>query len=429
MTPSPKNCDARDRWLPLVGGLVALLPWIIWHRLFSQLFWFGDEFDLIDQIDRTGFGPWVWQVFAENFVPVFKLLWGGAVFAFHGSYGAMIALVWLTHAANVYLLGRVMRVAGFSWIAVAVAQVVVGLSPSNIETLGWSVQWSAVLATAFMMAAFLGLLTANQRAHDGGKTSPALVLAASLASAWSFSRGVLTGACLALGSVISGGRPLLSRASRGALWLAPAVLTAALIAAFAKGNHEHLGGHTADMVHYALCFICLNPARDSLGLGSVEWGSILGLGALKAGFILWGLWRARGAQRTLLVLLLAYDLGNAVLLGIGRFHTGFETSTSSRYQYSSLVVALPFVGFALSDALALVPGKLRAVVASLALVLLAYGVMRGWPDSAGPFCGSRGAESRRTLLGTADPGPYAVPGIPFMTTERGRELIAKYHLH
>ncbi len=32
--------------------------------LFSRLYWFGDEFDLIDQIDRLGFWRWVWLAFA-----------------------------------------------------------------------------------------------------------------------------------------------------------------------------------------------------------------------------------------------------------------------------------------------------------------------------------------------------------------------------
>ena len=428
MTATSGKAFSRDVWLPALGGLVALVPLVVWHRLFFALFWFGDEFDLIDQIDRVGFGPWTWQVFAENFVPLFKLLWGGAVFAFQGSYPVMIALVWLTHAVNVYLLGRLMRVAGFSWTAVLMAQVVFGLSPTNIETLGWSVQWSAVLATSFMVAAFLTFIKASQ-VGGAGTSSTVSILLSSLASAWSFSRGVLTGACLVLGCLLTRTPSLVLRGLRALLWLSPAVLTALLIATFARGNHEHLAGHGAEMLHYALCFFCLNPLRDSLGWGSVGWTAIAGLGAVKLAVIGWGLWRGRGDQRTVMLLLLAYDLGNAVLLGIGRFHTGYETSTSSRYQYSSLVAVLPFVGFAVADLIGHLPRRFRSLATAALIAATAIGVGRGWPEAAGPFCDRRGGESRRVLLGSAQPGPYAVPGIPFMTTERGRELIAKYHLH
>ena len=89
--------------------------------LFSRLYWFGDEFDLIDQIVRLGFWRCVWLAFAENFVPLFKVLWGGSVVLFRGSYAVMIALVWLTHALNVGLLGRVMRTCGMRWASVVLA--------------------------------------------------------------------------------------------------------------------------------------------------------------------------------------------------------------------------------------------------------------------------------------------------------------------
>src|ERR1039458_228114 len=67
---------SSDRWILLAAGCLALAPFVAYHRLFGRLYWFGDEFDLIDQIDRIGFWRWIWLVFAANFVPVFKLLWG-----------------------------------------------------------------------------------------------------------------------------------------------------------------------------------------------------------------------------------------------------------------------------------------------------------------------------------------------------------------
>ena len=419
----------KDFWPAAVFGLVALTPLLVYHRLFAQLFWFGDEFDLIDQIDKIGFGHWAWQVFAENFVPFFKLLWGGSVFIFGGSYGAMIAIVWITHAFTTYLLGRLLRVAGFAWTAVIFSQLVFGLSPTNIETLGWSVQWSAVLAMSFMLLALLSLFKAKT---DDSYEKPTLLwgeTAFSLASALSFSRGVLTGVLLAIDALVFQAGRLGVRLVRALAWIFPAVLTAVLIAVFANGNQSHMSGHTADMIHYALCFLFLNPFRASFGFGSTDWTSVLGFGLLKLTLVGWALFRTRGIQRNLFILLLLYDLGNATLLGIGRFHTGFDTSTSSRYQYSSLLVTLPFAGFCLANLLGRLPARVQLTTAILVLVTISVWVSHGWDSTARPFCSSRGTASRQALLVEAAPGPFAVPGIPFMSTERGKELIQKYHLH
>jgi hypothetical protein len=201
---------SSDRWILLAAGCLALAPFVAYHRLFGRLYWFGDEFDLIDQIDRIGFWRWIWLVFAENFVPVFKLLWGGGVLAFGGSYLAMVATVWLTHALNVALLGRVMRTCGLSWVAVICAQVAFGLSPANIETLAWTVQWSAVLSVTFMLLAFDGFF----RAPSGPAS-----FAWSAASALSFSRGVLAGPLLALGSLWPGRGQPEAISSRRLPWL------------------------------------------------------------------------------------------------------------------------------------------------------------------------------------------------------------------
>jgi hypothetical protein len=428
VTSSSPN-SKPDVWPAAVFGLVALLPVLVYHPIFAQLFWFGDEFDLIDQIDKIGFGHWAWQVFAENFVPFFKLLWGGSVFVFGGSYAAMIAIVWITHAFNTYLLGRLLRVAGFGWTAIIFTQLVFGLSPTNIETLGWSVQWSAVLATTFMLFALLALFKAKS---ENTYHKPALLwgeASYSFASALSFSRGVLTGALLAFDALIFQTDRLALRFARAIAWIFPAVLTAVLIAVFANGNQSHMSGHAADICHYALCFLFLNPFRASLGYGSTDWTSVLGFGLLKLALVGWALFRARGTQRNLLILLIVYDLGNATLLGIGRFHTGFDTSTSSRYQYSSLLVMLPFLGFCLASLLERLPARFQQTATAIALIAISGWVSRGWKSTAQPFCDSRGAASRHALLTDPTPGPFAVPGIPFMSTERGKELIQKYHLH
>jgi len=421
MTPSvpPSRRHPSEGWILAAVGAAALLPYLLYHAMFARLFWFGDELDLIDQFNRMGFWKWVWLVFAENFVPLFKVLWGGAVLVFGGSYGAMIALVWLTHALNVALFGRLLRICGLGWVGVLCCQVIFGLAPSNLETLAWSVQWSAVLSLTFMLAALDAFF------RQPGITRPVVH---SLASALTFSRGVLTGPLVALASLLAGRRE--GRGVRIALYLAPAIVVAGLIVLLAEGNHQHMRGHGAAAFVYGLWYFCLNPAYDLLGIASWGWRTTLLLGALKVSLMGWALVRSGGRLRTLLLVLLAFDLGNAVLLGVGRFHTGILTVNSSRYQYASLAATLPFLGFGIESW----GGRFRGapvlrLVQGAVLAFLAVALVRYWPVDLDHFTDWRGTDSRRILFLEAAPDPHAVPGIPFMTMVRAKELIARYHLH
>jgi len=398
----------------------SLLPFVIFHGMFSRLFWFGDELDLIDQLDRLGWWKWVWLVFAENFVPFFKVLWGGAVYAGGGSYGFMLLLLWLAHGVTVACFGRLLRGVGLGWTAVIAGMLLFGLAPSNYETLTWSVQGSAVLALTFQL---LALDACFRGARVGWP------LAGVLSSALSFSRGVLAGPLSALATWCSGRRA--GRWGRAALLLAPAVLVGLLISVLAEGNHQHMRGHWGQAGIYALWYFCLNPAYALFDVASSGWRTTLILGALKLGLVGWGLRRSGGRLRVLLVVMLAFDLGNAVLLGVGRYHTGIGTVTSSRYQYSSLVAVLPAAGFALERLVTRrqLPVALLRALLGAAGAALAVGLILLWPRELDHFTRWRGTDSRRILFEDPHPDPYGVPGIPFMPMDRAKALIAKYHLH
>lgn len=425
---APAAPSPNERRLILLGGIVALLPFVWRLASFRELFWFGDEWDLLDQIARFGFWRWMWSVFAENFVPLFKLLWGGAALLGGGSYLVMLGLLWLTHAWNTVLLGRVLRTAGFPLFAVLFSQLVFGLTAANIETLGWTVQWSAVLAMTFLLS---GLA---QPGGPGGRQD-AWLAACAAGSALSFSRGVLTGAVLALGALWPSARLRLAldRAAlrRAALCLAPAVAVAALIAVFATGNHRQLGGHLGQAAQYAAWYLALNPLHRLLAVDS--WGPLTtsGLGALKLALVAWGLIRSTPRQRHLLVLLLAFDAGNAVLLGIGRYHTGLETAISSRYQYGALLATLPFAGLWLHALLSRIPlgGWRQPALQGAVLTGVAGAMLLPWPQEAAGFAHERGTVTRNLLH--HDPNPPAlgaVPGIPFLATDRAKELQRRYGL-
>ena len=348
----------------------------------------------------------------------------------------MIAALWLTHAVNTMQLGRVLRAYDFSWPAVLFTQVIFGLTCTNIETLGWSVQWSAVLATAFLLIALEVQERGLPRSRALPWRTPGTLVALSAASALCFSRGVLTGAVLALASLWptarAGSLPFPRRCLHAALFLLPALITTALIMSFAGGNQHHLRGHGEDITVFGLWNFCLNPIHRLLEFDSWGLRTVWLLGGVKVALIVWGLRSSQGRQRLLLVLLLAFDLGNSLLLGIGRYHTGLDAVISSRYQYCSLLCLLPFAGLAFAHLLGRVPSRfnLRILTTTVLLMTIAYGVARRWPEEIHGFAFGRGTETRRIL--TSEPHPAAmgaVPGIPFLSTARAQELIRIYNLH
>ncbi len=424
-----------SRVLPWLGGLVALAPLVIWRRQFAELFWFADDFFLVDQIAQMGLWRWTGEVFAENFVPLFKLLWGGALLGFDGSYGAMLGLLWLTHALNTVLFGRLLARTGFPLAAVAVAQIVFALTPANLETLGWSVQWSALLATTFLLLALLWQesVTLPSAGWSWRRHGPLLLFIT--ASACCFSRGVLTGPVLAL-AVLA---PTLTTAATwrtrllpAILCLLPALAVALLIAVYSRGNHLAMSGHWTQALEFGLGFFLLNPGFLLFGLTTVNAGTLLLLSGAKLGVITGGLWLSRGATRRLLLLLLAYDLGNAVLLGIGRYHTGFISSLGSRYYYSSLLATLPFVALLLAAGLNTLSTRfrLRPAAATVLLAGLAWLCLRGWPAELAVFTRWRGTEIRQLMQAPATADPTAMmPALDFMHVERAKALTRAYNLH
>jgi hypothetical protein len=338
----------------------------------------------------------------------------------------MVALVWLTHAANVALLGRLLRGCALPWVGVFAAQAVFALTPANMETLAWTVQWSAVLSATFMLLA----LDSFVRSPFG--RAP---LGWGAASALSFSRGVLTGALLALACAWRGeGAPRRSATGRAAwavAYLSPAIVVAALIAVMASGNHRHMAGHGPEAAAFGLWYYCLNPAYLVFSVGSWGWRTVAVLGLCKGALVAWAILRSRGSLRLLIVLAVAFDLGNAALLGIGRFHTGLPAAVSSRYQYASLLGIAPAAGFWLARQWERLPGTgaLRDAAFGVLLAVAALSMCRQWSAGLDAFTTQRGSDSRRLLLVDKAPPEDSVPGIPGLPMERAKALIGRYSLH
>lgn len=441
-TPRPSSRPASGpspaaTWSPALAwwlGAVALLPPLLLPGSFAQLFWFGDEWDLLDQIARSGFWAWTWQAFAENFVPLFKLLWFGLVALGGGDYRVMLGAMWLTHALNVALLGLLLREAGLRRFPTVLCLAVFGLTPTNMETLTWTVQWSAVLATTFFLWAAWWLLRHFSTSADWSWRHHGVLCALCAASALCFSRGVLTGAALAaMACWPLAGRQLLaawpSRLLTAVVCLAPAVAVALLITITQPGgNHRHLGvddGRLLRMVEFAGWYFGINPFHRLLEFESWGWRTTLLLSLAKVSLLAWGFCRAGGGLRRIFGLLIILDLGNAALLGLGRYHTGLPAANSSRYQYAALICTLPFATFWLDYWLRRWPAAARGAVAALLIAM----AVRDWRTELGYFAYHRGQYTRQILVDPLTPAEGAIPGIPFLGTARARELVELYNLH
>lgn len=416
--------------------LAALLPFLIWQGSFAQLFWFGDGFLLLDQLAQMDFGAWTTRVFAENFVPLFKLLWGGAALGFGGSYLAMLWLLWLTHAFNAVLFARWLRAAGFPSYAAELAVGVFALTPANLETLGWSVQWSAVLATLFLLLALWWLESNRTLAvrWSWRLVVPLFLFAA--ASASSFSRGVLTGGIVAAGillpALVARSWPSLQARWTAALaCLIPGVAVALVIMSASTGNHQHIEGHGLAMAQFAAAYFLLNPLYSWVAEGPIAAGWLPVFAVIKLAVIIGGLWISRGRIRHALWLLLIYDLGNAALIGVGRYHTGFLAALSPRYQYSSLLAFLPFGALLVQQGWERVRSPVHRIWAMRATAgLLASWCLLGWPAELRTFTARRGHELRALMAAPATNDPSVrVPALEYMHIERAKALQRAFNLH
>jgi hypothetical protein len=289
------------------AGLASLLPLIVFSHSFHQLYFFHDDWGLLDGAARSNLWEWLFQPFlGESIIPVFKLLWLGAVRLFGGGYFAMICLLWATHLANCLC-------------AVSIAP--------------------PVLAA---LAMYLFVVR-----HGSGRD---------------------------------------------------------LTAALSYGAHYFL----------------LNPLYHLLSIPKKTVGTLALLlyGILKIAVIVWALWKADTRLRPLLLVLVAFDLANAAALGFARFHTGLDTTVSSRYQYLSLFCFGPMAGLLVAR-----PKRLaRAAVFLVWIPLLAY----PWKRHAPRWAGWRGVEIRERLAEVPDSSHFDPSSV---TAGRARELVTLYHLH
>lgn len=450
----------KEKFLILILSFLSLWPLFFNHRYIKKLFWFGDELDLISQFERWGFFDWLWIPFAENFVPFWKLVWGSMIFLFDGRYIGMIWVVWITHALTTFLFGLLLYRIRVPRFGVYLAVIVFGSAWTNIESLGWSVQSSAIWSLSFLLLGLFAATYLNKTdlsARNRSLLTWAVFLFVTL-SALSFSRGVLSGpvvaAYLLLLAIFQGN--LLKEFKLAALVMIPSVIIGLIIALIAGGNHDRLVDMNSEvfshMVKYGATYLFLNPAWQFFGYESYEQAPMLFgmISVIKGAFIVVSLFIALKIQKnqilfSVLVAFFLLDLGNAVMLGLGRYHEGLPAATGWRYQYVSLVATLPFVAVAFGFLIEKVSLNFtsahsesthfqpkRSPLAYLFIILLLgitfWGVTNQWGPRLKEWSKWRGSDGRRALL-REDPRFRSWIGIPpNLSYERAHEIVKTYQL-
>jgi hypothetical protein len=425
-----QRADLALRIAPWLVAALCLVPILVNLSEFRKLLYFGDDWDQLSQMDALGFARWAMLPFADVTAPLFKALWGGSVFAFHGSYLALLSLVWLTHALSIGLLGGIMRRLSFPIPTVTVAILFFGLPASNIETLAWSIQWSPVLAVFFMMLAWRILIAILDTPYGLPRLKLLLYALLLIASALSFPRGLVSGIVLAFYVLLQRTSPAPARTRRIALTISlvlPFILACVI-------SPPRLLAQVRPTVDFASLFVfsahylLLNPFFQIAGFATVGWGAACVFGLAKLSVTSTGFADTRKhRQIAFLAALLFLDLMNAVLLGYGRYHTGLPASVSSRYQYVPLLCAAPFVGVVFARLFASWNSGKMARLAAVSAVL-ALCALLGWPWNAqiSTWSGWRGTAVRAAL---ASAPPEERIAYSLTSVVRARELQAKYNLH
>lgn len=407
--------------------LLSLTPLFLNVSHFKQLFWFGDELVLLGEMKRDGLFAWGWTVFAESIVPVFKFLWGGAVIILGGSYFSAVTLVWGTHALNATLLFSILQrlkvSLSFSFFAVCLF----ALTAGTHESLGWTVQWSAILVVTFFLLGLLHLLSSDVKVF--------YITLCACGAAFSFARGILVCGVLAVGIFAFSHGNIKTRIRNFFFPLIPAFGASAIIFLNSTGNHQSLlTSHVetfSKMVDFGGTFYLLNPLFRIFSDATPTLLDFYNFGGMKIALIVFclvSLKKAEFNKKIIILLPLLFDLGNAALLGLGRYHTGWQYAVSSRYQYESLLC----LSLSLALSLQVLSQDIRFIkpVSVIVSVLLSLFSFNRWEHVMPEWGRSRGKEGREFFFAQPEKKPPTWWGLPnILSKEEAEKVISHYKLH
>ncbi len=420
-----------------VGALVGWVP-LIWHfEYFWQFFYFMDEWDLINKMDVLGYQNWVFGFFAENFVPVFKLIWSGLIFSGNGNYHFIMVFGFLLHSLILLLIGYLLRMWGFGLFTILFSQLVVGLNYTHIEVLTWTSQYSSLLA----FLSFLLVLVPFSRAYIKQIVTPwsvcTVIVVVSALGALSFSRGVLNGVsifgcCVVLWMLRDPKVKSVWRAAISAMIPCVGIALYIAIWSFSNSSNFSSSGSRLDAIFTHFFFrISLNPWYQQIRELQISWSQALVLLQLNVMCLVFGIRWARKANRPLLYLLVLFFLGDAFLLALGRNHLHISSISGWRYQYLILVLFAPFVGVLLEKFLGYVRQDLiRRSASFVVLLVIARWVFIPWGVHLPTWSQERGTYARQKIVDDSSVAEdYDISKFDEVSNERALELKEKYNLH
>lgn len=413
-----------------------MLPLIVFEKHIRVLFWFGDEFDLLKEFSERGSNAF-FSPFGENFCPFFKIVWFQSIFWLDSTYFSIISVFWMIHVIVVLFFYRLLMSAGFNFFESFFSAAILGIIPTNIETLTWSVQMSATLSMLYFVIGCHFQLKVIDNYSSPSMAVVGGLFMCSLLSALSFSRGVLTGLTYLIHTVFISKFSLQYMREKYPAILAcllPPIIVITVIFFSSPGNHSdvfNLLNSFWKVVRFSSVYFFYNPFLMMLNFGWSNDILNIVIGMSKLLIITIVFFKVDSKKTTILLLLLIFDLGNSILLGLGRFHTGYLAATSSRYQYASLICFLPFLACFVQLTLDFITNShIRQIVSvSLVLFFLIIQLLR-WNSEIKSWVNWRGQEIRNTLerdKKSLDSG--MAPCVPeSMKISTAMEIIKKFNL-
>ena len=433
LRPLRSNRGAAAPWvLGLAFVLLSLSPIAARHRRWSRLFWFGDDWDLLNRLQTLGFWRWLFDPFAESFCPIGKVVYGAMVFRSGASYRDFLWATQVLRAVMFLLVALALRrvcstyaagvFAGFSLLFL--------VSPAGVEIFAWAPQ--LLTAQSHTLFAALIFVQAKQlsRTDAISRRRILLILVLQALCCLSFTRGVVLSGVLALGLVFRAGtangesrlRRYASQLRSNFILLAVPAICLVVSTRVARVRNPYLAWSTVPSVlNWTLRFFALNPFARVLHIDRQTIGLVIVLAGVQVAMAVY-VYRLHSDAGRLALWVMSAELAAAFAGGVGRFHTGAGAAVASRYQ------DVPAVSFFLL--LAVVMASRRSYVT--AIIGVSWGIAllvstSQWRVDLRYWTAVRGEDIRYVVTSAPDPSA-PMPYVPFISIGRARELVAQFHL-
>lgn len=325
---------------------ISILPivfYFLYYPYFKELYWFGDDFSLLYELDRIGLSNWLLQPFVENFCPFFKIIWIAVLYIFDFNYSYCLFFLFCIHAFTVALLIKILRSLNSSHTVTTIFALFYCACWIHKNLILFSFHLTASLAFLFFLLSLIFIIKYEDK---NSKTYLLMAMLALILSNLSFARGVIFSPALALFFIIYSKSNFRKKIIIALLLLIPAILTYSImtylipnrVSEFLPKDFNTL----TSMFKYSASYLFGNPFYRLISIytntSNHLWFISL-CGAIKLSLIILSIFILRNNKKLLclLIMFIFIDFSNAALLGAGRFQEGLVSSLAIRYQRISFL--------------------------------------------------------------------------------------------